>query len=120
MTVTMSLEISGLIPMNSNFFKVMNASGGVIGTWDFNYILDVLVRFLRTSDGLYDNQRPQTKCWDMFGRWKPVQRAVIAGVYERYLFTMPLNTELGKSWSFGHCHAIDRYHGPCMIRLSVL
>ena len=30
MTVTMSLEISGLIPMNSNFFKVMNTSGGVI------------------------------------------------------------------------------------------
>ena len=33
---------------------------------------------------------------------------------------MSLNTELGKSWSFGLCHAIDGYRGPCMARLSVL
>ena len=34
MTVTMSLDNSTLMmSMTSNFFKVMNASGGVIGTW---------------------------------------------------------------------------------------
>ena len=74
-TLMMGLEISTLIEMismTSNFFKVMNASGGVIGTMVSNYILDVLGRCFRTSEGLDDIQRPQTKCWDMSGRWKPV------------------------------------------------
>ena len=31
-----------------------------------------------------------------------------------------LNTGLGKSWSFGLCHAMNRYRGPCMARFSVL
>lgn len=30
-----------------------------------------------------------------------------------------LNTESGKSWSFGLCHAMNRYRGPCMARLLV-
>ena len=61
MTVTMSLGISTWMSIHSNFFKVMNASGGVIGTWASNCILDAFGRWLRVSEGRDDFQRPHTK-----------------------------------------------------------
>ncbi len=51
MTVTMSLDILIWMTMISNFFKVMNASGGVIGPWAFERILDALGRWLRIFEG---------------------------------------------------------------------
>ena len=61
MTVTMSLEVLTWISMISNFFKVMDASGRVIGTWASKCILDALGRWLRVSEGRDDIQRPHTK-----------------------------------------------------------
>ena len=61
MTVTMSLEILTLTSTISNFFKVMNASGGVIGTWVFECTVDAWGRWLGVFEGLDDFQRPHTK-----------------------------------------------------------
>ena len=115
-----SLEVSTLIPMNSNFFKVMNASGGVIGTWVSDYILDVLGRCLKISEGLDDIQRPQMKCWICLDVGNLYSVVLLPVYLNAACVCDTLNTELGKSWSFGHCHAMDRYRGPCMARLSVL
>ena len=105
-----------MIPMNSNFFKVMNASGGVIGTWVFDYILDVLARCL----GLDDIQRPQMKCWICLDVGNLYSVVLLPVYLNAACVCDTLNTKLGKSWSFGHCHATGRYCGPCMARLSVL
>ena len=109
-----------MIPMNSNFFKVMNASGGVIGTWVSDYILDVLGRCSRGSEGLNDIQRPQMKCWTCLVIGNLCSVVLLQGYLKAACVCDTLNTDLGKSWTFGHCHATDRYRGPCVARLSVL
>ena len=61
MTVTMSSDILTWISRISNFFKVMNASGEVIGMWASNCVLDAWERWLRGFEGLDDTQRPRRK-----------------------------------------------------------
>ena len=70
MIVMMSLEGGILMWMISDFFKVMDASGGVIGMGVFNCILDVWGWWLRGFEGMDDFRWLNGKCWDMVGCWK--------------------------------------------------
>ena len=120
MTVTMSMEDLTSIWTISNFFKVINASSGVIGTWASNCILEHGEGgwgSLRTWM-MFNGHTRSIRTWlDVGNRYSVVLLSVYldaASVYDT------LNTGLGKSWSFGLYHGIDGSRGPCMARLSVL
>ena len=72
MIVMMSMGVCTSIWTISNFFKVMNASHGVIGTWVSNCILDVWGWWARILEGSDDSERLHTKYRDMAGCWKQV------------------------------------------------
>ena len=71
------------------------------------------------------------RAWTIFnGRTRSIRtRLDVGNLYSVVLLLVDLdaacvydtlNTELGKSWSFGLCHAVNRFCRPCMARLSVL
>ena len=108
MTVMMSLGGGISMWMISNFFKVMNASGRVIGWWASNCILDVWgwwARIVR-AEMIVNGQTGSIRTWlDVGNRYSVVLLLVYldaASVYDT------LNTKLGKSWSFGLCHTRNR------------